>query len=364
MLKKIDWYILRQFLVTFIFCMLLFTVIAVAVDSSEKTDDFVKTGLGTWDIITKYYIGFVPHIWGLLYPLFVFIAVIFFTSKMASRSEIIAILATGTTYNRWLRTYVLGGTFFAVVLWFAARYALPKANDIRNTFQVVYIDKGKTNDAGSGSLTHYKRTDSNTYVGIKYFDTATKTGSTFFLNSLKNEKLIYNLRAETIRWDTARGGGWFLLNVVERKIDSSRETINRLDTLPIKLNFLPRDLRRDEYLKEKLNTPDLIKLIELEALLGNEGLNTLQVERYRRTSIAFSVLLLTLIGAVVSSRKTRGGTGVHLAIGICIAVGFIIFDRFSTVFSTKGDLPPLLAAWIPNIVFFIIGLYLYRRAPK
>ncbi len=342
--------------------MLLFLVIAVAVDSSEKTDDFVKTGLSTSQIISKYYVGFIPHILGLLYPLFVFIAVVFFTSKMAARSEIIALLATGTTYTRWLRTYFIGGCFFAVVLWFAARYALPKANGIRNTFQVEYIDKGKV-DLENNTLTHYKRTDSNTYVGIKYFDTATKTGTTFFLNRLKNDKLVYNLRAETIRWDTAKRG-WVLQTVTERKVDSSRERINRFPELPIKLNFLPRDLRRDVYLKEKLNTPDLIKLIELEALLGNEGLNTLQVERYRRTSIAFSVLLLTLIGAVIASRKTRGGTGVHLAIGICIAVAFIIFDRFSTVFSTKGDLPPLLAAWIPNIVFLFVGLYVYRRAPK
>ncbi|MEJ7911867.1 MAG: LptF/LptG family permease [Chitinophagaceae bacterium] len=363
MLKKIDWYILRQFLVTFVFCMLLFTIIAVAVDSSEKTDDFVKTGLSTWQIITKYYVGFIPHIWGLLYPLFVFIAVIFFTSKMAARSEIIALLATGTTYNRWLRTYVWGGAFFAVVLWFAARYALPKANEIRNTFQVVYIDGGVSADGENNTTTHYKRTDSNSYVGIKYFDTATRIGSGFFMNRLKGEKLIYNLRAETIKWDTAKKG-WLLINAVERRIDSAREFVSMTAELPIQLSFLPRDLRRDVYLKEKLNTPDLIKLIELEALLGNEGLNTLQVERYRRTSIAFSVLLLTLIGAIVSSRKTRGGTGAHLALGICIAVSFIIFDRFSTVFSTKGNLHPLIAAWIPNIVFSFIGIYVYRRAPK
>jgi len=363
MLKKIDWYILRQFLVTFVFCMLLFTIIAVAVDSSEKTDDFVKTGLSTWQIITKYYVGFIPHIWGLLYPLFVFIAVIFFTSKMAARSEIIALLATGTTYNRWLRTYVWGGVFFAVVLWFAARYALPKANEIRNSFQVVYIDGGVSADGDINTTTHYKRTDSNSYVGIKYFDTATKIGSGFFMNRLKGEKLVYNLRAETIKWDTAKKG-WILINAVERKIDSARETVSMTAELPVRLSFLPRDLRRDVYLKEKLNTPDLVKLIELESLLGNEGLNTLQVERYRRTSIAFSVLLLTLIGAIVSSRKTRGGTGAHLALGICIAVSFIIFDRFSTVFSTKGNLHPLIAAWIPNIVFLFIGIYVYRRAPK
>src|SRR5215218_2754305 len=130
MIRKLDWYILRKFFVTFIFCMLAFTVIAVAVDSSEKTDDFVKTGLSTTQILKQYYIGFVPYIWGLLYPLFAFIAVIFFTSKMALRSEVVAILATGTTYNRWLRPYLLGGLFFAVGLWFANRYAIPKANEI------------------------------------------------------------------------------------------------------------------------------------------------------------------------------------------------------------------------------------------
>jgi lipopolysaccharide export system permease protein len=362
MLKKIDWYILRQFFVTFIFCMLLFTVIAVAVDSSEKADDFVRSGLSTSELISKYYVGFVPHIWGLLYPLFVFIAVIFFTSKMASRSEIIALLATGTTYNRWLRTYVIGGIFFSALLWFAARYALPKANGIRSHFEHIYIHGGVSRD-DDGSLTHYKRTDSNTYIGIKYFDTTTKIGNTFFMNRIKGDALVYNLRSESIRWDTAKKG-WLLVNATERKVEGNHEVITRFTELPLKLSFLPRDLRRDVYLKERINTPELIKLIELESLLGNEGVNTLMVERYRRTSVAFSVLLLTIIGAVVASRKTRGGTGVHLAVGIGIAVSFIIFDRFSTVFSTKGNLHPLIAAWIPNTVFSFVAFYLYRRAPK
>src|SRR5687768_1760289 len=140
MFKKLDWYIWRQFLVTFVFCMLMFTVIAVAVDSSEKTDDFVKSGLSTWQIISKYYLGFVPDIWGKLYPLFVFIAVIFFTSRMAIRTEIVAIYATGITYQRWLFTYFIGALFFATVLWFATRYSIPKANEIKSNFQTTYFD--------------------------------------------------------------------------------------------------------------------------------------------------------------------------------------------------------------------------------
>src|SRR4051812_22920150 len=163
MIKKIDWYILKKFFTTFIFCMLLFTVIAVAVDSSEKTDDFVKSGLSTGQIITNYYIGFVPWIWGLLYPLFVFIAVIFFTSKMALRSEVIAILASGTTYNRWLRPYLIGGSVFAVVLYFANAYTLPRATEIRSNFQSTYVDghDGSRNSNTFGCWNCiYKRLDS------------------------------------------------------------------------------------------------------------------------------------------------------------------------------------------------------------
>src|SRR5687767_6775430 len=142
MLTRLDWYILRKFFVTFIFCMLAFTVIAVAVDSSEKTDDFVKTGLSTAQIFKQYYLGFIPHIWGLLFPLFVFIAVIFFTSKMALRSEVIAILAGGTTYNRWLRPYLVGGIIMALILLLANMFAIPRANEIRSDFESKYLNSG------------------------------------------------------------------------------------------------------------------------------------------------------------------------------------------------------------------------------
>ena len=364
MFKKIDWYILRQFFVTFIFCMLLFTVIAVAVDSSEKTDDFVKSGLSTSKIITQYYVGFVPYIWGLLYPLFVFIAVIFFTSRMATRSEIVAIIATGTTYNRWLFTYVVGGAILATVLWFAARYAIPKANEVRSTFQATYIDNKSDPSKGyGGSSAFYFRSDPNTYVGLRYFDTSSKSGGGFFLNRLKNNKLVLNIRSESIQWDEKKKS-WRLTNIIERKVDSSRETVRQVPEMHLKLNFTPRELRRDYYLKDKLSTPELVHFIEMEELRGNEGLSALQVERYRRSATPFSVMLLTLIGAVIAGRKTRGGSGLHLAMGIVIAASFLLLDRFSTVFSVKGDLPPVLAAWIPNILFTFVAIYFYRRAPK
>jgi lipopolysaccharide export system permease protein len=360
-MKKLDWYILKQLLVSFIFCMLLFTVIAIAVDSSEKTDDFVKSGLSTTQIITQYYIGFVPYIWGLLYPLFVFIAVIFFTSKMALRSEIIAILASGTTYNRWLRTYIAGGLFFAVVLWFAARYGIPRGNAIRSTFQAAYIDKNSSQ--ASSNFSFYRRVDTNTYMGLRYFDTASKTGNNFFLNRVSNGKLIFNLRADRIKWNPSKKD-WKLSNVIQRKIDSSSENVQEVTELEMDLHIAPDAFRRDLYLKDNLTTPELVSYINAEELRGSEGINTLKVERYRRTATPASVLLLTIIGAIVAGRKTRGGSGFHLAIGIIIAAVFILFDRFSTVFSTKGDLHPLLAAWIPNIVFSFVAFYLFRKAPK
>jgi lipopolysaccharide export system permease protein len=365
MIKKIDWYILKKFFTTFIFCMLLFTVIAVAVDSSEKTDDFVKSGLSTSQLIRQYWIGFIPWIWGLLYPLFVFIAVIFFTSKMALRSEVIAILASGTTYNRWLRPYVIGGVVFAIGLFFAAGYMIPRANEIRSNFQATYVDKNNLtrNDGSFCNTCFYRRMDSVTYIGIKYYDTATRSASSFFMEKIKNEKVYYNLRAQKIEWDNKKKN-WKLTTVVERKIDSMKETIRQVPVMNINLKLQPRELRKDDYLKEKLTTPELVSYIKTEEERASEGLNALKVERYRRIATPFTVLLLTLIGAIMAGRKTRGGSGLHLAMGIIIAALFIVSDRFSTVFSIKGNMPPLLAAWLPNAAFSLVAYYLYRRAPK
>lgn len=360
MLSRLDWYILKKFLVTFVFCMLLFTVIAVAVDSSEKTDDFVKANLTTHQIIFGYYIGFIPFIWGLLYPLFVFIAVIFFTSKMALQSEVIAILASGVTFRRWLRPYLIGGLFFAVILWFANRYVIPRGNEILSNFTAKYLSK---TDYQRTTGTYYMRADANTYVGVKEYDTATKVAAGFFMERIKAGRVQYNLRADALRWDTAKKK-WSLTNAVERTIDTMQEHIQTHPQLFINLNLKPADLRRDDYLKDKLTTPELASFIQAEEARGVEGMNTLKVEQYRRSATPFTVLLLTMIGAVIAGRKTRGGSGLHLAIGIGIAAVFILSDRFSTVFSTKSNLPPLLAAWMPNIVFLFVAYYMYRKAPK
>lgn len=365
MIRKLDWYILKKFFTTFFFCMLLFTIIAVAVDSSEHTDDFVKSGLSTREIINQYYLGFVPWIWGLLYPLFVFIAVIFFTSKMALRSEVIAIIAAGTSYNRWLLPYVFGGIIFGTGLWFANRYGIPKANEIKSAFQSTYIDNPTRSNSSSLICTRcfYKRLDSVTYIGIKNYDTATRSASPFFMEKIRNNLVFYNMRAQRIEWDTARKN-WKLTGVTERTIDGMKETLKETSSMNLDMPIKPEELRSDEYLKDKLTTPELVKFIETEKLRGREGLEAFEVERHRRTATPVTVVLLTIIGAIIAGRKTRGGSGLHLAIGIGLAALFILSDRFSTVFAVKGEMPPMLAAWLPNLVFLLILFLFYRRAPK
>jgi lipopolysaccharide export system permease protein len=365
-MQKLDWYILKKFFVTFFFCLLLFTVIAVAVDSSEKTDDFVKADLGTLGVIRQYYLGFVPWIWSLLFPLFVFIAVIFFTSRMATRSEIIAILAGGISFNRLLRPYLVGGLLLSALLWLGSRYWIPKANKIRSDFHTKYIDPAnpaKNRTFGNCYRCFYLRTDTNTFVGIREFDTASKSARGFFLEKIRDNKVFYNIRAEILKWDTSVNK-WKLIHAAERKVDSMGEQVRFYDTLVFNLNLRPEELRKDEYLKDKLTTPELAEVIRKEELRGTEGLSLLKVEKYRRLATPASVLLLTMIGAVIASRKTRGGSGMHLAMGIVIAAMFILSDRFSTVFATKGNFPPFLAAWVPNIVFTGVAWWLYRKAPK
>lgn len=361
MITKIDWYIIKRLLITFFFCMVLFLAISIAIDSSEKADDFVKSGLNTWQLITQYFFGFVPWIWGLLFPLFVFIATIYLTSRMATRSEVVAILASGVTYNRFLRPFLIAGIILAGILWFASRSVIPVANKIRGDFQVKYLDRGDPSKGG-GPI-NYMRSDSNTYVGIKNYDTASKSAYNFFLNKVKGGKVYYNLRADNIKWDTSTRT-WKLTNATERIVSDNRETVRQHPVLTLDMSIKPEDLRRDYYLKDKLTTPALVKLIKKEELRGTEGINTLKVEYHRRNATPFSVLLLTLIGAVIASRKTRGGSGLHLALGILIAAIFIIADRFSTTFSVKGDFSPALAAWLPNIAFSLVAYYLYRLAPK
>lgn len=362
-MTRLDWHIFRKFLATFFFSLILFTAIAIAVDSSEHTEDFLNSGLTTRQIIEQYYIGFVPYIWGLLFPLFVFISVIYFTSRMAMRSEIIAILASGTSFNRFLRPFFLAGIFLAILLFVANRHIIPKGNEIRGDFQLKYVDKFDYYKSKDYSHTFYRRSDTNSYVGIRFYDTLQKSAGGFFLHRINDNHVIYNLRSDGMKWDTSRNK-WLLTKVMERTLKPEGEEIVTHDSLYIGLNIKPSDLRWDYYLKDKLSTPALIDFITKEELRGTEGLNTLKVERYRRSATAYSVILLAFIGVVIASRKTRGGSGLHLALGFIVAALFILSDKFSTTFSVKGNFSPLIAAWIPNLIFTAVAFWLYRKAPK
>ena len=367
MLKILDRYIISKFISTTVFIVVIFSVIAGVIDTSEKADDFVKSGQSSYYILTHYFAGFIPFIISMIFPLMVFIAVILFTSKMAGRTEIVAILAGGVKYNRFLRPYFIGAIILGSVFWYANQYLIPKANVLRGDFQATYIDSKSSYEIGqylSRGSNFYIRIDTNTFAGLRNYDTSAKIAyGGFFLEKLNGTQVVYNLRADNLKWDTATNG-WKLENAVERTVNGLKEDITIRKEMDIDLDVKPNQIRPDKYLKDKMTTPELKAFIRKEELRGTEGLNDYKVERYRRDATPVSVILLTIMGAVIASRKTRGGSGLHIAMGFIFAAVFVVMDKFSLTFSTKGNLSPFLAAWLPNMIFTVVTIILYRKAPK
>jgi lipopolysaccharide export system permease protein len=363
-MKILDWYILKKYFLTFLFFLLALTLIAVIIDLSEKTDDFAKTKLPASVIITQYYFGFIPRIDALLFPLFIFLSVIFFTSIMAGRSEVIAILGNGISFPRFLRPYFIGGIMLSAFLWWCNQSVLPRANAKWASFSAKYIDASYAGVQNKSYINNYYfRLDSFSYAGIRFYDTISRTGNNFFVQRFHNNELVYNLRAESIVWDTAVKK-WRLDRVIERNINGIYETLKQTPSMKMEYNFKPRDLQRDEYMKDKLPTAELNEFIKLEKLRGGEDVNSLMLEKNTRNAGPPSVLILTMIGAIIASRKIRGGSGIHLAMGVVICVLYVLIGRFASVFAMKGNFDPVIAAWIPNFIFALLAYYLYRRAPK
>lgn len=362
-MKKIDRYILKKFLSTFFFCILLLTLIVVVIDISEKTDDFVNSRLPAWRIFTDYYAAFIPRIDAMLFPLFTFIAVIFFTSKMAERTEVVAILSSGVSLRRFLLSYWIGSVFLATILWTTYHTVLPRANAKWSDFEAKYVAGNLDYTKSYTGRNFYFRVDSFSYAGLRYFDTVSRTGTGFFIQKVEKNRLVYNLRSDNIYWDTATKK-WKLSGVTERFFNGDKETIKRSTSILAEYNFKPRDLRRDDFLKDRMSTKDLDEYIALQKLRGTENLNELMVERYNRDAIPASIIVLTIIGAVLASKKVRGGSGFHLAMGVILSVIYVLFSRLSVVFATKGNFPPLLAAWVPNIMFSVLAYFLYKRAAR
>lgn len=340
------------------------TILVVIVDLSEKTDDFAKTGLTAGQIINDYYLGFIPHIDAMLFPLFLFISVIFFTSKMANRTEVVAILSAGISFKRFLLPYFFAGLIFTAFLFWVNHSILPHANEKWSTFNAKYIDFNYGGYVNTSTISNkYFKLDSTSYAGMRFYDTTSKSGSNFFIQKFDNTNLLYNLHAQGITWDSATGK-WNLTQVKIRKIDGLKQSLTDSPVIKMALNFKPMDLKTDAYTKDKLTTPQLERLIELEKMRGGEDVNSLILEKQNRNATPVSVLILTIIGATIASKKIRGGSGFHLAIGVLICVIYILVGRFSSVFAMKANFNPVFAAWLPNIAFAFLAFYLYKKAAK
>ncbi|UAY51387.1 LptF/LptG family permease [Ferruginibacter albus] len=363
-MKKIDSYILKKFLTTFFFCLLLFTAIVVVVDISEKTEDFVRIKFSFWQLVTNYYIGFIPHIDAMLFPLFVFISVIFFTSRMADRSEVVAILSSGVSYRRFLFPYWIGSIFLALLLWVGYQYTLPKANKIWGDFLTRYIDSQNSGsvDLNRPANIYFKGAD-NSYIGLRSYDAIYRNGSTFFVQQFADNKLKYDLRAQSISWDTIKKQ-WTLNQVVEHYFTGEKERIVRTSVMKKKYDFKPEDLHSDDYFKDRLTSSELNSYINKSRLSGSEIVKSLLLEKYNRDAIPASIIILTIIAVSLASRKTRGGSGLNLGVGVILSVLYVLSSRFSVVFAEKGNFTPWLAAWTPNIIFGALAYYLYKRAMR
>lgn len=359
MIKIIDWYIIKKYLGTFIFTLAIFTIIIVIFDVSEKLDDFLRHKAPLSEIIFSYYAGFVPFYLNFLSPLINFIAVIFFTAKMADQTEIVPILSGGVSFKRFLWPYFIASTVIFIVSLIFNLFIIPETNELKIDFENVYVNPKSDN---SKMYTHMQ-IDKDSYVYIESFDNNQKTGYKFSLEKFSGQDLKEKLVADKISWDSVKMK-WIIENYSIRKIDGLKESMTsglRKDTT---LDMRPKDFEIYDNIYEAMNMRELNERIEKEETRGTGVMTDLKLQKYKRFVYPFSTFVLTLMGVSLSSRKVRGGIGLPLGIGIFLSFAYIIFIQFSTMFALKGGLPPLLAVLIPNIIFGIVGIYLLIKAPK
>ncbi len=355
MIKKIDWYIIKKFVGTFVYAILIMATIASVIDYTEKVKFFVERKVPTMAVV-GYFQDFIPHIIALLFALFIFIATIFFTSKLAYKSEIIAILATGASFNRFLRPYFMAGLFICTFFLIANHWWVPNANKNRMAFEKKYTMQAVNYSDRNVHL----RLSPSLYVFCQNYEYLTNTGYRFSSERINGTLLLEKTSADRISYDSVKKT-WHLYNVTVRKNDGLKEELKQYPELTIAYPFKPRDLYEDVDIKETLTTPELNKFIAQEELRGRENLNMYYVEKHRRSAQPAAGFILCIIGVCISSRKIRGGSGLHLAIGIVMSAIYMLMLQFSTTFSTKADLDPLIAVWIPNFIFAIIAIVLYRK---
>ena len=357
--KIIDWYIIKKYLGTFLFTCAIFTVVIVFFDVSEKLDDFLKRSAPLSKILFEYYAGFVPFYLNFLWPLINFIAVIFFTAKMADQTEIVPILSGGVSFKRFLWPYFVSSFILFSISLIANLFVIPQTNKLMIRFENIYI-KPANNE--SKSETHMQ-IDKNTLVFIKNFDNMQKVGYTFILEKFNGDQLVEKMMADRIVWDSVKSK-WSIENYTVRTIKGLKETMTSGVKKDTTLDMRPVDFVVYDNIYSAMSTPELNERIQKEKIRGTGVMQLLQLELYKRYVNPLAAFVLTLMGVSLSSRKVRGGIGLPLGIGIFLSFTYILFIQFSTMFSLKGGLPPLVAVFIPNILFGALGVYLMIKAPK
>jgi lipopolysaccharide export system permease protein len=360
-LRIIDWYIIRKFLGTFFFCLVLILVIAVIFDFAEKIDNFMEREAPWRAVIFDYYVNFIPYFGTLFAPLFVFIAVIFFTSRMAVNTEIIAILNSGMSFRRMMWPYFLSALFIAIIIFYLTNFVIPHSNLIRMDFEDKYYRP-------QGRRLHveniHRMVSKNIYVYLESYNPAYFRGNKFTIEEFDSDgKLISKLSAPTVLWDTATSK-WRVINYVLRKVDGNNETITKGSQIDTTLTITPEDFSRDPSFVGTMKFRELENYVSLLKQQGSDELKVFQIERHKRYAGPFAVFILTIIGVTLSSRKIRGGLGMNIGIGLALSFSYILFQQFASQFSIKGNLSPMLAMWLPNLIYMVIAAVLYKLAPK
>ncbi|MDZ7743798.1 MAG: LptF/LptG family permease [Bacteroidota bacterium] len=358
-MKIVDYYIIRKFLGTFFYAISLLIVIVIIFDVSENIDEFLENDAPFKEIVLSYYVNFIPYFINLFIYLFTFISVIFFTSKLASNTEIIAFLSSGISFYRFLRPYFISAFFLALLSFYLANFLIPRTNKTRRIFKATYMEQlVKSKDRNI-----HLQLVPGTYIYVESFNVTTNSGYKFAIEKFDGEKLYYKLRGERIKWDTV-SEHWIINDYYIRYIDGLNERIVKGQELDTTLLLHPSDLYVYKEDFEEMNFWELNDKITAEKIKGSEKVKMYEVEKSKRLASPFATLVMTLIGVSLSSRKMRGGIGMHLGLGIGITFLYILFMQISTVFATFGNLPTNLAAWVPNILFTVLGIYLLMKAPK
>ncbi|MEE2931017.1 MAG: LptF/LptG family permease [Bacteroidota bacterium] len=354
-MKKIDRYIIKKFLGTFFFTLMLILVIVVIFDISEKIDEFLENKVPVKEILFGYYINFIPYFGNLFSPLFIFISVIFLTSRMAGNTEIIAIFNSGMSFNRLLRPFIKTAFILSVFSFILANFIIPISNEKRIKFETNYLDK----EQYISKQNIHVQIKKNQYVHVEHFNNVKNIGYKFTLENFQNGKLISKIRANNIKYDTTRST-WQILNYETRIFNENGEYIksgNKIDTV---LNLKPSDFTGKKQLAETMNIFELNKYIQEEEIKGSENIIFYKIVQQKRIAFPLSAIILTVIAVAISSKRVRGGIGTHLAIGLAISFSYILFMQISTTFAINSDLAPTLAVWIPNIIYSIVAIILVQ----